>query len=709
MTEATNQRDTALHFSKLYFADDAYDNRGSLTRGDDGKIRYVDDDRYNYGTSSSSSNSMLPMQPQKQKPKPPKSILKTSTGSSKDLTVRKPVQQMPATVRYADSVSTDAASGIITTSADRRYTTKGSIPGSPQSSVMTASTSLFSQDDPDYLAPAKTPLDLLKIFDADRNEVRHRTVPRSHTQPQPQPQLQEQQQQQQQQPQRRNISGGYNGYYGSPRQPRPPPTQTSSHPKNTQPFSGFYIDQEKKIEESKKQNFLMSAYTAKTHRDVFQEDEHHISPIEDVFDEKGDNKDDKLTLRNVFKKNTSSKEYDYYEERDRLNREQEKLEAGDESNKQDDTEGSQEQELRKQNRIRNVMNRFKIKKKVYTPVLNPDGTVVEEHGYVLVEKPNGKREFVKRKKIFPEEFTEELPMEAGDETLSEGESLAGNSESSGSVDDNAAVASVAAEGLGIAPVLGYLGSWVSYAVSSIPTIASAAMTGAGYGSETQQPDELPEAPEPIDVVEVEEKKPVGWKKIKDMGATTKTRWQALQQPANHLFNGGFSAAEAAAIKRAQEKQRQKNMEILRQKAHYDKNTNEIYIDYEEGEVVMETIYRDEDTEQIKGGDPLVEDFSSLQSTTSSPASSNEPASPVQIISNIAEAIKSIKIMRILFAPIDVIAEAFPNLQTIVILIELIIFVWILYELSLLVDALCMMVKAICAPMIAIGKFMNRVI
>ncbi|OBA22839.1 hypothetical protein METBIDRAFT_93459 [Metschnikowia bicuspidata var. bicuspidata NRRL YB-4993] len=84
-------------------------------------------------------------------------------------------------------------------------------------------------------------------------------------------------------------------------------------------------------------------------------------------------------------------------------------------------------------------------------------------------------------------------------------------------------------------------------------------------------------------------------------------------------------------------------------------------------------------------------------------------SPTVIISNINKLIKNIKIMRILFAPIDVVAENFPRLQTFVIFIELFIFMWILYELSLLIDALCMAVKAVCAPMIAVGKFMNRIV
>lgn len=79
-----------------------------------------------------------------------------------------------------------------------------------------------------------------------------------------------------------------------------------------------------------------------------------------------------------------------------------------------------------------------------------------------------------------------------------------------------------------------------------------------------------------------------------------------------------------------------------------------------------------------------------------------------IISNVGKLIKSIRLMQIIFAPIDIIQEKFPSLQTAVILIELVIFVWLLYELSLLIDALCMAVRAVCAPMIAVGKFMNRI-
>ncbi|RKP31068.1 hypothetical protein METBISCDRAFT_22740 [Metschnikowia bicuspidata] len=82
--------------------------------------------------------------------------------------------------------------------------------------------------------------------------------------------------------------------------------------------------------------------------------------------------------------------------------------------------------------------------------------------------------------------------------------------------------------------------------------------------------------------------------------------------------------------------------------------------------------------------------------------------PVAIISSVNKLIKNIRLMQILFAPIDIIADNFSVLQTVVIILELGIFLWVLYELSIIIDALCMAVKAVCAPMIAVGRFMNRI-
>lgn len=87
----------------------------------------------------------------------------------------------------------------------------------------------------------------------------------------------------------------------------------------------------------------------------------------------------------------------------------------------------------------------------------------------------------------------------------------------------------------------------------------------------------------------------------------------------------------------------------------------------------------------------------------------DPNAPVVVISTWMNLIKRVQIMKMIFAPIDIIGEFIPGLQGLVVVIELLLFIWILYELSRLVNAICMMITAVCAPMIAVGKFMNRIV
>lgn len=86
----------------------------------------------------------------------------------------------------------------------------------------------------------------------------------------------------------------------------------------------------------------------------------------------------------------------------------------------------------------------------------------------------------------------------------------------------------------------------------------------------------------------------------------------------------------------------------------------------------------------------------------------EDTSSLAIVSTLLNLIKRIHIMQLIYTPIDFVGEHFPQLQTLIIVLELVLFVWILYELSRLVDALCMMVRAFCSPMIAVGRFMNKI-
>lgn len=145
---------------------------------------------------------------------------------------------------------------------------------------------------------------------------------------------------------------------------------------------------------------------------------------------------------------------------------------------------------------------------------------------------------------------------------------------------------------------------------------------------------------------------------------------------------------------------------------------EVDSDYDESTITTE-LYYNPVTKQLEHEPPTSASALSLGAAAltkfflfSRPENTLEAAptdsSPVKVVSNINSLLKHIKLLRMIFAPIDIIAENFPGLQTFVILIELAIFMWLLYELSLLIDALCMMVKAVCAPMIAMGRFMNRI-
>lgn len=210
------------------------------------------------------------------------------------------------------------------------------------------------------------------------------------------------------------------------------------------------------------------------------------------------------------------------------------------------------------------------------------------------------------------------------------------------------------------------------------------------------------------------------------------------QPASHMFNGQVNAVNGGTSVRNHKGEMVTITESLPQSSDFDipqmGDAQEFVIELEDDDSDFdEELFFNPLTGQLEREPPTsyssMEYASRTAGSQSGPQSS--PGSPTltlgskgvssrnislldssngakAIISNINLLIKSIKLFKIVFAPIDVIAESFPNLQTIVIMIELVIFMWMLYELSLLIDALCMMVKAVCAPMIAMGRFMNRI-
>ncbi|KAL7665317.1 Uncharacterized protein ABC855_g2572 [[Candida] zeylanoides] len=165
-----------------------------------------------------------------------------------------------------------------------------------------------------------------------------------------------------------------------------------------------------------------------------------------------------------------------------------------------------------------------------------------------------------------------------------------------------------------------------------------------------------------------------WRRIKSIPRNTRDTLLTLQQPASQLFGGGYAAEPArgsTSLARPGEPQE--------------------YVVEVDDDVVDDELYYNRHTGQLERA-----------------PSAMAGGGPLTLVSNMAAAVKSIRVMKTLFGPIDVIGELFPSLQAAVLVVELVVFLWILYELSLLVDALCMMVKAVCAPMIAVGRLMNRV-
>lgn len=62
----------------------------------------------------------------------------------------------------------------------------------------------------------------------------------------------------------------------------------------------------------------------------------------------------------------------------------------------------------------------------------------------------------------------------------------------------------------------------------------------------------------------------------------------------------------------------------------------------------------------------------------------------------------------MFSVIDTIRNNFPHLDTAVLIGELLLFTWCLYLATVMVNAVCTAIQAICGPIIAIGRLLNRI-
>lgn len=183
-----------------------------------------------------------------------------------------------------------------------------------------------------------------------------------------------------------------------------------------------------------------------------------------------------------------------------------------------------------------------------------------------------------------------------------------------------------------------------------------------------------------------------------------TNWN---QPAKHMFQSDTTA------------RRNTHRVIYPKKSDtsslISSSPSEFIVEYDSSDEdsITQELYYNPQTKQLEAQPPT--SFQSMITTSKSSSSNsstsdftNDSISPLNTVSNLLDLIKQIHIMQLIYTPIDFIGGYFPQLQTLIIVLELILFVWILYEVSRLVDALCMMVRAFCSPMIAVGRFMNKI-
>ncbi|KAI5962308.1 uncharacterized protein KGF55_003384 [Candida pseudojiufengensis] len=230
------------------------------------------------------------------------------------------------------------------------------------------------------------------------------------------------------------------------------------------------------------------------------------------------------------------------------------------------------------------------------------------------------------------------------------------------------------------PYMNYVWSWVDYYKQ-----------GKSAPTEQTTSKVLVESPQPL----------VKPKKFKKFTQNSKTLFTSWNEPANKMFN----------------QKQLRNPPTIRQSSNdtlTEEYPKEFIIEYDSSDEsslpnsngsINEELYYNPETKQLESQPPTSSSsMISLKQKSPIPLVNNS----IEIVSSLISLIKKIQVIKLIFQPIDIIGEFFPNLQTIVIIIELLLFIWILFELSRLIDALCMMVKAFCAPMIAVGRFMNKI-
>ncbi|KAK6465213.1 hypothetical protein DFJ63DRAFT_14976 [Scheffersomyces coipomensis] len=487
------------------------------------------------------------------------------------------------------------------------------------------------------------------------------------------------------------------------------PIVVSSSDSKNNGFDGYYIQQKKAFDQA---DYKPKQYSHKTFRDIFdnkEESTDKYNPMEFVFDD-GPKRGNLVKNVQVLFGKDDYNSYNYYDHKQKVRKNPMKevfvKELSDDEDDDEEkgktevvgTDPFDEAELPvKKNKKLSKMFKKKIKK------------AKKELGKDFINNAEKQRE---EKDIRNEQLELQREQKAlDDEEAAKQAALVAASTSS---------YSYAGQNPDFHPLWNYILSWVVYETQSPSLINTNANTNKiqliEEPNEIQSQSEEVISPKPknkftsaIKTKIVPRNVPKNLKNMRKNYQTITSKWNA---PAAELFNENYIPPPSRSRRGLEFPTQSSASSFISQDSE---DLKEFVVEYDESDdesAITEELYYNPTTKQLE---PY---GSSTSSGSNSNSNSNTTIgqlhsianlnSPSAIMSNINKLIKHIKIMKIIFAPIDIIAEHFPHLQTIVILIELVIFMWILYELSLLIDALCMMVKAVCAPMIAMGRFMNRI-
>lgn len=455
-------------------------------------------------------------------------------------------------------------------------------------------------------------------------------------------------------------------------------------------YEGYYMDQKKRYEEAEEVKPKM--FTHKTFMDVFDRDQdERFNPIDVVFDDPEKTKElekkQKFSraMKNVQKKVglNDYNSYDYYTQNEIDDARRAKRE------KEREAKAAKQNSKLEKKAFKLTLKRKKKEEKereLFVQHVSDNSDDEEMEGYEEPQNENlkkaWKRKWKNAKKALGDDYFDNYNREI--EARQQLKQQPKEEQEREDVEQMASALGTLGPNAGFHPLWNYILSWLVY------TAPSSQSTTAPSGKIVELDREAAVVP-----TEKKKKRTGNGNPFKNY----KNKMKKWNQPASAYFAGVKGMPDSMSLQRFDQGSQASTIYT------YSEFPDEIEVS-DDGNLSEEIIMGNDSLDSYHGYPPT---SAQAMMTKDGALGRLHEGGPVKIVSNINLLIKSIKIMKIIFAPIDIIAVHFPSLQTLVILIELVIFMWILYELSLLIDALCMAVKAVCAPMIAIGKFMNRIV